>query len=259
MPWRADVAGFQVGDRVVGVCGRTLADKVAVDAKRVFHAPQGLDFDAASGICITYFTSIHALKQRAQLQPGETLLVLGATGGVGSTAIQLGKLMGATVIAAASNAAKLALATELGADATIDYSREDLRERLKAITDGKGVDVVYDPVGGRTREPALRSIAWRGRYLVIGFADGRIPALPFNLPLLKGCAIVGVFWGSFAQREPDVQRRECRRVVGLLCERAPAAAGRRSAPAHRVSRGLYLARDTACARQGRRACLALSR
>ena len=203
----ADVLGFQVGDRVVGVCGRTLADQVAVDAGRVFHAPQGLDFDAASGICITYFTSIHALKQRAQLQPGETMLVLGATGGVGSTAIQLGKLMGAKVIAAASSAAKLAVATELGADATIDYSREDLRERLKTLTGGKGVDVVYDPVGGELSEPALRGIAWRGRYLVIGFADGRIPSLPFNLPLLKGCAIVGVFWGSFAQREPEVQRQ----------------------------------------------------
>src|SRR5262245_871853 len=201
------VEEFAVGDRVFAVTGRTLADKVAVDARRVLHAPQGLDFDAASGIGITYFTSIHALKQRAGLGRGETLLVLGATGGVGSTAIQLGKLMGATVIAAASSATKLELATELGADATIDYSREDLRERIKALTGGKGVDVVYDPVGGPFTEPALRSMAWRGRYLVIGFADGQIPSIPLNLPLLKGCAVVGVFWGSFAQREPEVQRQ----------------------------------------------------
>jgi NADPH2:quinone reductase len=201
------VSGFAVGERVVGVTGRSLAEKVAVDAKRVIHAPQGLDFDSAAGIGITYFTSIHALRQRAALEPGETLLVLGATGGVGSTAVQLGKLMGAKVIAVASSAAKLELATELGADATIDYSREDLRERLKALTGGQGVDVVYDPVGGKFAEPALRSMAWRGRYLVIGFADGQIPSIPLNLPLLKGCAIVGVFWGSFAQREPEVQRR----------------------------------------------------
>jgi NADPH2:quinone reductase len=200
----AGVTGYSVGDRVVAVSGRTLAERAAIDASRLMHAPRGLDFDEAAGIGITYFTSIHALKQRAQLASGETLLVLGAAGGVGVTAIQLGKLMGATVIAAASSDDKLGLAKELGADATIDYSREDLRERLKALTSGRGVDVVYDPIGGSLAEPALRSMAWRGRYLVIGFASGQIPALPFNLTLLKGSSVVGVFWGSFAQRERDL-------------------------------------------------------
>jgi NADPH2:quinone reductase len=201
------VEGFRIGDRVVSACGRTLGERVAADASRVIHAPRTLDFDAASGICITYFTSIHALRQRARLEPGESLLVLGAAGGVGTTAVELGKAMGARVIAAASSDEKLALAREIGADETINYSAEDLRERLKQLTDGKGVDVVYDPVGGALAEPALRSMAWRGRYLVIGFAGGEIPKIPLNLPLLKGCSIVGVFWGSFAAREPDVQRR----------------------------------------------------
>jgi NADPH2:quinone reductase len=150
---------------------------------------------------------MHALKQRAQLKAGETLLVLGAAGGVGTTAVELGKQMGAVVIAAASSDAKLELLRKLGADHVVNYTTEDLRERIKAITGGKGVDVVYDPVGGTLAEPALRSMAWGGRYLVIGFAGGDIPRIPLNLPLLKGCSIVGVFWGSFAARERDVQRR----------------------------------------------------
>jgi NADPH2:quinone reductase len=150
---------------------------------------------------------MHALKQRAQLKAGETLLVLGAAGGVGTTAVELGKQMGAVVIAAASSDAKLELLRRLGADHVVNYTTEDLRERIKAITGGKGVDVVYDPVGGTLAEPALRSMAWGGRYLVIGFAGGDIPRIPLNLPLLKGCSIVGVFWGSFAARERDVQRR----------------------------------------------------
>ena len=150
---------------------------------------------------------MHALKQRAQLKAGETLLVLGAAGGVGTTAVELGKQMGAVVIAAASSDAKLELARKLGAEHVVNYTTEDLRERIKAITNGKGVDVVYDPVGGALAEPALRSMAWGGRYLVIGFAGGDIPRIPLNLPLLKGCSIVGVFWGSFAARERDVQRR----------------------------------------------------
>jgi NADPH2:quinone reductase len=210
------VTGVAVGDRVVAVSGRTLAERVAIDAPRVLRAPRGLDFDQACGIGITYFTSMHALRQRAQLQAGETLLVLGAAGGVGVTAIQLGKIMGATVIAAASSEDKLTLAKELGADATIDYSREDLRERLKALTSGRGVDVVYDPVGGQLAEPALRSMAWRGRYLVVGFASGQIPSLPFNLTLLKGCSIVGVFWGSFAQRERAVHLQNVAELWGLF-------------------------------------------
>ena len=195
------------GDRVVAACGRTLAERVVAKAPLVIPAPKKLDFAAAAGICITYFTSMHALKQRAQLKAGETLLVLGAAGGVGTTAVELGKQMGATVIAAASSDAKLDLTRKLGADHTINYTTEDLRERLKVITGGRGVDVVYDPVGGALAEPALRSMAWQGRYLVIGFAGGDIPKIPLNLPLLKGCSIVGVYWGSFAQRERDVQRQ----------------------------------------------------
>ena len=201
------VTRLRVGDRVVAACGRTLAERVAAKASVVLPAPRNLSFEAASGICITYFTSMHALKQRAQLQHGETLLVLGAAGGVGTTAVELGKLMGATVIAAASSDEKLALARSLGAEHLINYSTQDLRERIKEITGGKGVDVVYDPVGGDLAEPALRGVAWKGRYLVIGFAGGDIPRIPLNLPLLKGCSVVGVYWGSFAGREPEVQRQ----------------------------------------------------
>jgi len=195
------------GDRVVAACGRTLAERVVAKASLVIPAPKKLGFEAAAGICITYFTSMHALKQRAQLDAGETLLVLGAAGGVGTTAVELGKQMGATVIAAVGSDAKLELVRRLGADHVVNYATEDLRERLKEITGGKGVDVVYDPVGGVLAEPALRSMAWGGRYLVIGFAGGDIPRIPLNLPLLKGCSIVGVYWGSFAQRERDLQRR----------------------------------------------------
>ena len=195
------------GDRVVAACGRTLAERVVAKAPLVIPAPKGLGFEAAAGICITYFTSMHALKQRARLEPGETLLVLGAAGGVGTTAVELGRQMGAVVIAAAGSDAKLELARRLGADHVVNYATEDLRERIKAITNGKGVDVAYDPVGGSLAEPALRSMAWGGRYLVIGFAGGDIPRIPLNLPLLKGCSIVGVFWGSFAARERDLQRR----------------------------------------------------
>jgi len=195
------------GDRVVAACGRTLAERVVAKASLVIPAPKKLGFEAAAGICITYFTSMHALKQRAQLNAGETLLVLGAAGGVGTTAVELGKQMGATVIAAVGSDAKLELVRRLGADHVVNYATEDLRERLKEITGGKGVDVVYDPVGGVLAEPALRSMAWGGRYLVIGFAGGDIPRIPLNLPLLKGCSIVGVYWGSFAQRERDLQRR----------------------------------------------------
>jgi NADPH2:quinone reductase len=204
------------GDRVVAACGRTLAERVAVKATLVIPAPRALGFESAAGICITYFTTMHALKQRAQLQAGETLLVLGAAGGVGTTAVELGKLMGATVIAAASSDAKLELTRRLGADHVVNYVAEDLRERIKEITGGKGVDVVYDPVGGALAEPALRSMAWRGRYLVIGFAAGDIPRIPLNLPLLKGCSIVGVFWGSFALRERDEQRRNTEELWAMF-------------------------------------------
>jgi NADPH:quinone reductase len=210
------VTRFKVGDRVVSACGRTMAERVAAPAALVIPAPRNLPLESAAGICITYFTTIHALKQRAALQPGESLLVLGAAGGVGTTAVELGKEMGATVIAAASSDQKLDLARSLGADHLVNYSTQDLRERIKEITGGKGVDVVYDPVGGTLAEAALRSMAWRGRYLVIGFAGGEIPRIPLNLPLLKGCSIVGVFWGSFVQREPAVQMQNTAELWALF-------------------------------------------
>jgi NADPH2:quinone reductase len=210
------VSQLRVGDRVVAACGRAMAERVTARASLVLPAPPGLSFESAAGICVTYFTTMYALKQRAQLAPGETLLVLGAAGGVGTTAVELGRQMGATVIAAASSAEKLELARSLGAGHLINYSTEDLRQRLKEITGGKGVDVVYDPVGGDLAEPALRSMAWGGRYLVIGFAGGSIPNIPLNLPLLKGCSIVGVFWGSFVQREPEVQRRNVEDLWALF-------------------------------------------
>jgi NADPH2:quinone reductase len=210
------VRHLKVGDRVVAACGRTMAERVAARAAFVIPAPRNLPLESAAGICITYFTTIHALKQRADLQPGETLLVLGAAGGVGTTAVELGKQMGATVIAAASTDAKLELARTLGAEHLVNYTTQDLRERIRELTNGKGVDVVYDPVGGALAEPALRSMAWRGRYLVIGFAGGNIPSIPLNLPLLKGCSIVGVFWGSFVQREPAVQMQNVAELWGLF-------------------------------------------
>lgn len=167
--------------------------------------PLPADFPAADGAAfiMTYATSHHALVDRAALKAGETVLVLGAAGGVGTAAIQIAKAMGAKVIAAASTDEKCALCTSLGADATINYSQQNLRDALKSLTEGRGPDVIYDPVGGELAEPAFRSIAWRGRYLVVGFAGGPIPSLPLNLPLLKGASLVGVFWGDFARREPQ--------------------------------------------------------
>ncbi len=230
------VERFKPGDRVVSVSGNALAEKTVVKADLLLPAPANLDFESASGICITYFTTQHALKQRAGLQPGETLLVLGAAGGVGVTAVELGKVMGARVIAAASSPEKLELARTLGADETINYTTEDLRARVKELTAGKGVDVVYDPVGAQLAEPALRSLAWKGRYLVIGFAGGEIPRIPLNLLLLKGSAVIGVYWGDFARREPQqqfanamelwqlIEQGKLRPVVGEVHELADYAA-----------------------------------
>lgn len=179
------------------------AEKVVVPAHEVFEIPDSMSFNEAAGFVHVYGTSHYALKDRAHLQAGETLLVLGAAGGVGLAAVELGKAMGATVIAAASSAEKLALCKAHGADALIDYSREDLRERIKEITKGEGVDVVYDPVGGALAEPSIRSLKRYGRYLVVGFASGEIPKLPLNLLLLKTASAVGVFWGQFVEKEPQ--------------------------------------------------------
>src|SRR4051812_33782493 len=197
------VKGYKPGDRVIAFTTYgAFAEEVKIEANRLVPIPHGMDFNSAAAFLLTYGTSDHALRDRAGLRPGETLLVLGAAGGVGLAAIEIGKALGARVIACASSEEKLAVCREHGADDTIDYAREDLRERIQAITDKRGVDVIYDPVGGPYSEPAFRSIAWRGRLLVVGFAAGDIPKLPLNLALLKGASIVGVFWGDFARREP---------------------------------------------------------
>ncbi len=196
------VKQIKVGQRVIAFTGwGGFAEEVAVDAARLIPMPDEMDFATASAFVMTYGTALHALADRAVLQEGETLLVLGAAGGVGLAAVELGKLMGAHVIAAASNDEKLAVCRTHGADETINYSHEDLRERIKVLTNGRGVDVIFDPVGDKYSEPALRSIAWKGRLLVVGFAGGEIPRIPLNLTLLKGCSIVGVFWGAFTERE----------------------------------------------------------
>lgn len=198
------VSQFKVGDRVMALTGwGSFAEQVAVPAYNVLPMPAGMDFTTAAAFSMTYGTSMHALKQRGNLQAGETLLVLGASGGVGLAAVEIGKAMGATVIAAASSAQKLEVAKAAGADHLINYSEQSLKDELKTLTKGQGVDVIYDPVGGPLFEEAFRSIAWNGRMLVIGFASGEIPALPANLPLLKGAALIGVFWGAFAQRQPQ--------------------------------------------------------
>jgi NADPH2:quinone reductase len=197
------VTRVKPGDRVLAVTGYgAFAEEVKADASRLVLIPEGMDFPAAAAFMLTYGTSDHALSDRGALKPGERLLVLGAAGGVGLAAIEIGKALGAHVIACASSEEKLAVCRAHGADDTINYVKEDLRERIKAITGGKGVDVVYDPVGGPNTEAALRSTAWRGRLLVVGFASGEIPKIPLNLTLLKGCSIVGVFWGDFSRREP---------------------------------------------------------
>jgi NADPH2:quinone reductase len=213
------VSGFQIGQAVLALCGwGGFAEQVAVDAARVFPLTESVSEEMAATMGYTYSTSYHALKDRAQLQSGETLLVLGAAGGVGLAAVELGRLMGAKVIAAASSEKKLALCREKGADLTINYETEDLKTRIKELTDRKGVDVVYDPVGGKYTEPALRGIAWKGRYLVVGFAGGQIPQIPMNLPLLKGCSIVGVFWGNFSRVEAELSRQNIEQLMTWISE-----------------------------------------
>jgi NADPH:quinone reductase len=211
------VSHLKVGDKVFSLTGfGGFAEEVVADAKTTLRMPEGMDFITASSVMYTYGTSYHALKNRAVLQAGETLLVLGAAGGVGLAAVELGKIMGARVIAAASTDEKLELCKQYGASEVINYSTEDLRERIKQITAGKGVDVIYDPVGGAYTEPAFRSIAWKGRYLVVGFAAGDIPNLPLNLPLLKGASVVGVFWGAFASNEPKQSMQNFQELLGFI-------------------------------------------
>lgn len=211
------VTGFAIGERVAALIGHgAFADLFVAPAARLMRVPDDVDLETAAGLLMTYGTSHHALKQRARLQPGETLLVLGASGGVGLAAVDLGKRMGARVIAAASSPEKLAICRAQGADETIDYSTEDLREGIRRIVGARGVDVVYDPVGDRFAEPAFRSLAWNGRHLVIGFAGGAIPKLPLNLALIKGASLVGVFWGAFVDHEPDVHRANVEELLQWL-------------------------------------------
>jgi NADPH2:quinone reductase len=213
------VTSLNVGDRVLGYCSYGAArERIALGAERLVKLPDGLDFDHAAGVCVTYGTSLYALKDRVALRPGETLAVLGASGGVGLAAIELGKLMGARVIACASSAEKLAFARAHGADEGVDYATEDLKEALRRLTGGRSVDVVYDPVGGAYSEAALRAIAWEGRFLVIGFAAGEIPKLPLNLVLLKACDVRGVFWGAWITRDPAGHRANTEQLLGWVAE-----------------------------------------
>jgi NADPH2:quinone reductase len=207
------------GDRVIAFTRvGAFAELALAPVEALVRMPDGLGFDVAAAVTLTYGTAHHALVDRGALRPGEMLLVLGAAGGVGLAAVELGKALGARVIAAAGGAAKLAVCRDYGADVLIDYERDDLREALRAATGGRGPDVVLDPVGGRFSEPALRALAWRGRHLVVGFAGGAIPALPWNLVLLKGASVVGVFWGDFQRKEPAAHAAAMARMLAWMAE-----------------------------------------
>ncbi|MET0145073.1 MAG: NADPH:quinone oxidoreductase family protein [Ilumatobacteraceae bacterium] len=213
------VQGWAIGDRVLAAATTGgFAEQVAVDVVQAHHLPDSIDLTTAAGLQTTYGTSLHALRDRGALEPGETLLVLGAAGGVGMAAVELGALMGAHVIAAASSGPKLAACRRAGAAETVDYTAVDLKSWLKEHTDGRGVDVVYDPVGGDLSEAALRATAWQGRFLVIGFATGTIPRIPLNLPLLKGCSIVGVFYGEFGARQPHQRHALIEELIVMLAQ-----------------------------------------
>ena len=214
-----DAGRFKVGDKVIITTrGATFAEKCVADELTSMPLPDGLDFEQGAGFAVTYGTSYHALKQSADLQPGETVLVLGAAGGVGITAVEIAKAMGARVIAAASSKEKLDFAVSAGADETINYSEVPLKETVKGLTGGKGADVVYDPVGGELAEQAFRATAWHGRYLVIGFACGDIPSFPANIALLKEASITGVWWGTWAAKNPKLQIQNLQAMAQLIAE-----------------------------------------
>ena len=223
------VTEFAAGDRVMGQIGWGAArEAVAVPVQKLAKLPDNLDFERAAGLNVIYATTLYALRERADLKPGETLAVLGASGGTGLAAIELGKMMGARVIACASSDEKLKFARAHGADETVNYASKDLREALRRLGGEHGIDVVYDPVGGPYAEPAVRSLAWLGRYLVVGFAAGDIPKLPLNLALLRSCDIRGVFWGAWVKREPEMQRAIMTDIVKWCAE------GKLSAHVHAV-------------------------
>src|SRR5271169_1567621 len=234
----AGVTEFAPGDRVMGHMGWGAArEAVAISVRQLAKLPDALDFERAAGLNVIYATTLYALRDRAQLKPGETLAVLGASGGTGLAAIELGKMMGARVIACASSDEKLAFARAHGADATVNYASEDLRDALRRLGGEHGIDVVYDPVGGPYAEAALRSLGWEGRYLVVGFAAGEIPKIPLNLILLKSCDIRGVLWGEWTLREPQGQRALMNDIVRWCAE------GKLSAHVHAA----YPLADTAAA------------
>jgi NADPH2:quinone reductase len=213
------VRHLSVGQRVIGFCGHgAFAEQAVVSARQVMPLPEGMDMDTGAALVLTYGTSLHALKDVGRLQAGETLLVLGAAGGVGLAAIEIARQLGARVIAAASSEDKLALCRAVGAHETVNYVTEDLRRRVDALTDGQGVQMVYDPVGGDYTEPALRATAWRGRYLVVGFAAGEIPKVPLNLALLRERAIMGVFWGDAVRRDPSAHLANMRQLAAWFAE-----------------------------------------
>ncbi|MGE5165975.1 MAG: NADPH:quinone oxidoreductase family protein [Sphingobacteriales bacterium] len=213
------VTTVKAGDRVMCCLTHGAArERIAVSVGKLIKIPDELDFDRAAGLCITYGTTFYALKDRARLRASETLAVLGASGGAGLAAVELGKLMHARVIACASSDEKLAFARRHGADNGIDYEKDDLKQALRRVTNGRGVDVIYDPIGGPYTEPALRSIAWQGRFLVVGFAAGEIPKLPLNLVLLKGCDVLGVFWGSWIERDPGAHRANTEQLLAWCLE-----------------------------------------
>jgi NADPH2:quinone reductase len=211
------VTGIEPGDAGVAMLrSGGFADEVRVPAERFWRIPSDIDFVEAAAFPLAYGTSYHALKDRGRLQPGETLLVLGAAGGVGLAAVQLGKLMGARVIACASSLEKLALCKREGADELINYREDNLREAVRRLTQGQGVDVILDPVGGEYAEPAIRSMAWFGRYLVVGFTSGNISRIPMNLPLLKGCSLVGVAWDTYSRRDPVGGRKNIAELIAWI-------------------------------------------
>ncbi len=235
------VEGFAVGQRVAGYCSYGAArSRLARPASALIPVPDGVSDDRAAGLFITYGTAMHALVQRADLRPGETLAVLGASGGAGLAAVEIGAALGARVVACASSPEKLDFARGHGAHDGLDYSREDLKEGLKLRTGGKGVDCVYDAVGGVFSEPALRSMAWNGRFLVVGFASGEIPKISLNLTLLKGCAILGVFWGEFVKREPEAHRANMARIFDWAASGIISAHVDEVFPLHDIAKALNL-------------------
>jgi NADPH:quinone reductase len=217
----AQSGGFAPGDKVIALCGHGgLAERVAVASGNAVKLPPGMDLVTAAGFAVAYGTAHVGLERRARLQPGEVLLVHGAAGGVGLAAVEVGTKMGATVIAAASSEEKLALARAHGAEHAINYREDDLRERVKALTDGRGADVIFDPVGGEVFDQSLRCINWEGRILVVGFASGSIPTLPVNLALVKNMSVVGIYWGAYRTRDSSVLQQSWRQLLAWLDEGA---------------------------------------